>query len=149
MWCPLAKRVQRRKSVVASLPFLFPYIGSSGTNLISYSTMLCTSAAEEHKMSGFTDGKLCQWGHHYSKCMAYGSMLSPSGTSDRRVQIQWHSFAFRKFASSLWITKIERCSRERPSELNWLATGFSRHWCLISDRWLFISMWSTFSVSPT
>ena len=72
-------------------------------------------------MSGFIDGKLCLWGHHYSDSVAYGSMLSSSGTSDRRVRIQWLSFAFQKFASSLWIcliTKIKRSSRERPSKLN-------------------------------
>ena len=81
-------------------------------------------------MPGFIDGKLCRWGYHYSNSVAYGLRLSPSGTCDRRVWIQSLSFGFWKFASTLWIcsiTKIERSSREWPSELKWLVTGFSRH----------------------
>ena len=52
---------------------------------------------------------------------------------------------------SYWVSQklIERSSRDCPSELKRLATGFSRCWCLVFDRWLIIHMWSTFSVCPT
>ena len=46
-------------------------------------------------------------------------------------------------------TKMDESSREWPTELKCLATGFSRRRFLMSYRWPFIRMWRAFSVSPT
>ena len=151
-WHSLANKFRAGRVLYPHSSILFPYIGLSGTNWISCPTSLSCAKASHRSGSSVYWSKTVSMGPSlFQFCGLWIEVKSVWG-SDRRVWIQWLSFALRKLASSLWIcsiTKIERSSRQWPLELKWLATGFSWRRCLISDRWPFIRMWSAFSVSPT
>ena len=135
---------------------LFPYIGSDGTKyrlLIPLAWVVWKSP---------TGAEVVSWVNFRLKTVS----VRPFFFLFRGLQIEIESLWGHQLESldlvavfhlarvsllpvDLFDYKIERSSRVLSLELKWLATGVSSHWCLISNRWPFIRIWCTFSVSPT
>ena len=98
------------------------------------------------------DRELCRWGHYSSKFC--GLWIESESLWGQRSESLNPVALFRSAVAGLFPVNLFNYENRKvlqgvASELKWAATGCSRRRGLISDRWPFICMWSTFSVSPT
>ena len=148
-WASTKQINLNRQNVVTLLRFPLPLQGWSVTYKNSFPTSLRCQKVLHHSGTCYQDS-----------CWLINALIKPSfqfsglwievesleGQRSKSLSL----VAFFRFANvyhlpvDLFHHKYKKISREWPSELKSLATGFSRHPCLISDWWPFIHVWSVF-----